>query len=151
MADHMPWSIFFPPPPTPGWIRDEDVITLVQEPGACEPDQIQFVLSSSNPEVRWWKQLRIVANGEHLVLGSSEFQDDLRGGAVIQLPIADLSGKSLQLCKAKMFGVHTCMYDLPFDEAPPGLLVPGGRLAFDWFCDSGRGAGGCPEGGPRLP
>ena len=151
MADRMPWSIFFPPPPQPGWIRDEDVITMVQEPGSAEPGAIEFVLGSHNPRVTWWKQLRIVGDGERLVLGSSEIQDEVRRGAVIELPIAELSGKSMQLCKAKMFGVHTCMYDFAFDEAPPGLLVSGGRLSFDWFCDDGRGNGGCPEGGPRLP
>lgn len=151
MADPMPWSIFFPFPPTPVWIRDEDVISLVQESGATEPGAIQFVVGSSNPEVTAWKQLRIVGDGERLVLGSSEFQDEVRTGAIIQLRISDLAGRSMQLCKAKTFGVHTCMYDLPFDAAPPGLLLPGGRLSFDWFCDDGRGSRGCPQGGPRVP
>ena len=151
MADRMPWSIFFPPPPEPVWIRDEDVITLTQEPGACEPGTVQFKLRFDNAQLTWWKELRIVGDGERLVLGSSEVQDEAREGAIIQLPIADLSGKSLQLCKAKMFGAHTCMYDLPFDEAPPGLLVSGGRLIFHWFCDDGRGNRGCPEGGRRVP
>jgi hypothetical protein len=137
MADPMPWSIFFPPPPTLQWIRNEDIITMQQEPGACEPDEIQFVLGSSNPQLTWWKQLRIVGDGERLVLGSSEFQDEVRRGAIIQLPIAQLSGKSMQLCKAKMFGVHTCMYDLAFNTAPRGLLVSGVRLSFDWFRDNG--------------
>ena len=102
---------FFPFPPTPVWIRDDYVISLVQESGATEPGAIQFVVGSSNPEVTAWKQLRIVGDGERLVLGSSEFQDEVRTGAIIQLRIFDLAGRSMQLCKAKTFGVHTCMYD----------------------------------------
>ena len=145
MATPVPWSIVFPPPNPLRWIGTppEDIITLTQQRGATDPGSIQFVLGSSNPRITWWKQLRIVGDGERLVLGSSEFQDELRRGAIIELALPQLSGRAMQLCKAKTFGVHTCMYELSFDAAPPGLLIPGALLSFDWFCDDGPGNRGC--------
>jgi hypothetical protein len=42
----------------------------------------------------------------------------------------------LEIWKAKLFGIHTGMYDLPLD---PLARWGGSRFTFHWFKDNGQG------------
>lgn len=85
--------------------------------------------------MRWWKGLRLLA-GDGAQLGVSETQDDNHAGAIMVFPANELADKKLELWKAKLFGIHTGMYDLPL--APLGRWG-GTRFIFHWFKDNGDG------------
>jgi hypothetical protein len=115
----------------------EDIITLSVMLSVGDPNSIEIGLTSqeTDDQVRWWKGLRVLsASGNQL--GVSETQDNDHAGGIMLFPIASLSGMKLEIWKAKLFGIHTGMYDLPLD---PLVNWGGSRFIFHWFKDNGTG------------
>ena len=133
MCDKMEWNILWnPADPTLRWIRREDVIGCTVRNSNIGPDEIEFQLISSESRVRWWKGIRVVTRGE-IQLGVSEFQDDVREGAILRFNVGQILPHRLQFWKAKFLGIHTCMYELDLSSMPGGF--GGNRVIFDWFRD----------------
>ncbi len=61
-------------------------------------------------------------------------QDDDHAWKWTRVNVDDLRGGKFVFRKAKMFGAHTGMYELPLSERRVGALA-GKRLAFAWTRD----------------
>jgi hypothetical protein len=96
-------------------------IEAIPDPNLLE---VQF---NSAPNITWWKSLQI-RNAADEILLSLETQDQDHGPIFGSLNASTLEGARISFHKAKMFGVHTGMYQLP-----PDLTTRGGtRIAFFW-------------------
>jgi hypothetical protein len=114
----------------------EDFVELTVSRGACAPENVEIGLTSQadGDPVRWWKGLRVLSR-EGNQLGVSETQDNNHSGGIMLFPASSLPGMKLELWKAKLFGIHTGMYDLPLD---PLERWGGTRFIFNWVRDNGN-------------
>lgn len=88
-------------------------------------DQVEFVFGNG-PEVDWWKELKILDAGGH-VLGLLSAEGRARQPSRIQFSLGELSGACLVLSKAMVFGVHTEVYEIQ------DLPIEGGvSYGFEW-------------------
>jgi hypothetical protein len=111
-------------------ISGEDTISLTLA-AASRPDEVDFILETA-ASITWWKevQLRTLA-GTALI--QVQTQDANHGPQQFTMPSAALVGMRLMLSKAKIFGIHTDMYQLD------NLSVWAGRsLRFKWDSDQDR-------------
>lgn len=115
--------------PSPNEIeKDGDRIIWTQEPG-LPPDQIELVFSTA-PNITWWKEIQVISpQGRRIA--SLAAQDDDHGPKSTVLRVAEVRGAKLTFHKAKIFGIHTGMYELPPDLDSKA----GHRLTFTWLTD----------------
>lgn len=148
MCRPMRWDRLWPGSGPLLWINCEDVITCRTEQTGLGPHEVEFQLQFDEPALTWWKGIRVVTHGDFFnperQWGTSEVQDDVRSGAVLRFSVEDIRPHRLQVWKAKLFGVHTCMYELDLGEMPETFR--GHRVVFGWFRDDGPrdGDGPCP-------
>ncbi len=93
----------------------------------------EFQLKSA-PAVRWWKSVKVVnryARGQ--IQGECQTQDDDSESGIVRLEGSNRLNL-LIFAKAKMFGVHTDMYEIPLGELNGGVL-DGIRFNFLWQKD----------------
>jgi hypothetical protein len=92
---------------------------------------IEFTLQSATG-VTWWKAIELIApNGD--VAQSRSTQDGNHGPtAVMSIPANARGSFRLRLSKAKIFGIHTGMYELDLGNEA------GRRLDFQWMRDEDR-------------
>lgn len=110
-------------------LSTQDTISLTISPDT--PGVVTIVLEKI-PGMTWWKGIEVyAANGT--LLARAQMQDGNNGPSQIIIPIASLNGAKLVLAKAKMWGIHTGMYELS------GLSAHNGqRLHFLWQRDEDR-------------
>src|SRR5688500_18392876 len=90
-------------------LNDGDVISVKFED--IDPNTSEFFLELL-PHKTWWKglQLRDNTNGE---MGFLRVENSKKTDGPITVPSSDIDvGNTVVLWKAKMFGVHTPMYEL---------------------------------------
>ncbi len=92
---------------------------------------VELVLESA-PDVTWWKALE-VSSHTGVLLGRAETVDADHGPNAKAIGASDLPAARLILAKAKIFGVHTGMYELRNLDAHAGQ-----RLHFIWQRDDHR-------------
>ena len=104
----------------------EDVVSLEISP--ADPTLLEVSLESVDP-VTWWKAVELHGPDGSLI-DHVETQDANRGPNSMSFPATALRGASLVLAKAKIFGIHTGMYQLRNIDAQLG-----NRLRFIWQSD----------------
>ncbi|MGH2959038.1 MAG: hypothetical protein ACRDKE_05495, partial [Solirubrobacterales bacterium] len=109
----------------------EDRITTTISP-ATDPTTVEVVLVAG-PKVTWWKSIE-VKTLIPLPFGVAETDGPKRGPITIKIPNALAADLRVKFSKAKMFGVHTGMYEL----RTLGALT-GKRVTFEWVDDVHRG------------
>ncbi|MEV6965115.1 DUF4157 domain-containing protein [Hamadaea sp. NPDC051192] len=114
----------------PGVSR-EDSVTVVQG-SASSPAAIEFTLASA-PGVTSWKGLRLVSPDGAVVDSTSTGDADHGPTAVLSLPSNQAGTVRLRLFKAKLFGIHTGMYELELTGQA------GNRLDLEWTRDKHSG------------
>ena len=91
-------------------LADGDRIKAVREPGDA-PDEYVFTLELG-PGITWWKAL-IAVNEDGAQTQVVELQDENNSSEDVVLTQEDIdNGATLELWKAKAFGVHTHVYTL---------------------------------------
>jgi hypothetical protein len=141
VAEPRSWDDFDVYYPTDGQIRhfdrghpsDEDGIDQEREPNALSSGFLELGLRTS-PQITWWKSIRAYTR-EGNDIGQIAMQDQDHGPRWMRIRTNALPGGRLELEKAKMFGVHTAMYRLLFDELPSDIRN-GARITFGWHRDS---------------
>ncbi len=123
MAEPIQWSNF------PN-LSVEDTVSLEITADGGGP-QVELELETS-PSVTWWKALEVRSVSDEL-LARVEMQDSDHGPRSVTLDGALLRGARLVLAKAKIFGIHTGMYELRDLDAHLGQ-----RLHFLWQRDDDR-------------
>jgi len=114
----------------PGVSREDDV-TIVRG-NASNPAAIEFTLATA-PDVTSWKGLRLVS-ADGSVVDSANTSDSSHGPtAVMSLPSNQAGTVRLRLFKAKLFGIHTGMYELELTGEA------GKRLDLEWTRDKHSG------------
>lgn len=114
----------------PGVSREDD-ITVVQG-AASNPAAIEFTLASA-PAVTSWKGLRLVSPDGSAVQQVETSDSNHGPTALVTLPANQAGTVRLRLLKAKLFGIHTGMYEL----ALTGEV--GKRLDLEWTRDKHSG------------
>jgi hypothetical protein len=139
----------------------EDYLFVRVDLGAVDPNYIQIVLQTP-PWITWWKGIEVEeAVPTNVVVGCSfgscpnprEFrliaalwtQDYYHGPYAVNVPVSRLRGDNgagpgrLRFGKAKLFGVHTGMYDVSTTIGTQygwcQNFVPGARYTFNWMDD----------------
>lgn len=84
-------------------LGDGDVVKMSIAPGLIPSDRIGFSLRLDG--VTWWKGLQ---SGDIVLCQAQDSQNFIS----TQLSVNDFKANGLQLWKAKLFGVHTHMYDV---------------------------------------
>ena|SRR3712207_1040619 len=79
--------------------------------GAAEPGSAKWRCRTN---IDWWKSVQ-VRNASDKVLLMLETQDEDRGPKCGSLDVRNLAGARIRFHQAKVFGVHTGMYQLPPD------------------------------------
>ena len=108
----------------------EDTVSLAISPGS-DPSGVELVLES-DPSVTWWKAIELHAPDDRIIR-QVETQDANHGPNTVIASAADLRGARLVLAKAKVFGIHTGMYELRDLDRQAG-----NRLDFLWQRDDDR-------------
>ena len=111
----------------------EDTISLTAgAPGtAGDPANVDFILETE-PAVTWWKAIELRSRSGAMI-GQRETQDSNHGPHTLSVAAAGLVGARLTLAKAKLFGIHTGMYELQNLSA-----LRGRRIHFLWQRDDDR-------------
>ncbi len=112
-----------------GLLPDYDLINVTIEVNAVAANVVEFRLETT-PHIDWWKAIR-VPDG----LGSSWelwTKDDKHSDSVALWAHQVRNGQVLEFKKAKLFGVHTGVYDLGGLERLEG----GTRVTFRWVQDA---------------
>lgn len=120
MAERIVWGSF-------PLLRDFDRFTIDESGGM--PNQVKFILKTG-AIVTWWKALKILRRDGSLV--NEVTLQDSNHGPTMELIInqADYSNMKLVFAKAKIFGIHTDMYELfEFEE------MNGRTLTLTWETD----------------
>jgi hypothetical protein len=102
LADPIQWSSF------PD-LSVEDTVSLEITGNGGGP-QVEFQLETA-PSVTWWKALEVRSASDQL-LARVEMQDNDHGPRSVAVDGTLLRGARLVLAKAKLFGIHTGMYEL---------------------------------------
>jgi hypothetical protein len=103
MADRIGWSNF----PT---LRDFDNFAVIETTGT--PGEINITLQT-NPRVTWWKSIKFVEiSSGRILLPEAQMQDSDHGPRSIRIATSDYSRHKFVIAKAKIFGIHTDMYEL---------------------------------------
>jgi hypothetical protein len=105
----------------------EDTVDLNQS-AAADPANVEFVLETI-PSVTWWKAIELRSRGGAMI-EQRETQAGNHGPHEFSVPASSLVGARLTLAKAKLFGIHTGMYELQNLSA-----LRGRRLHFLWQRD----------------
>ncbi len=108
----------------------EDLIGL-QIGTAAAPGTLDFVLDSG-PAVTWWKGLELHDAADR-VIKRIETQDSNQGPRTMTATADQLRGAHLLIMKAKLFGIHTGMYELHNLDSQVGK-----ELHFSWLDDQDR-------------
>jgi hypothetical protein len=108
----------------------EDTVISDSLPGGSGAD-LELELETA-PEVTWWKALEVQTPGGAPLMWV-ETQDADHGPNLIVVPASLLPFTKLVLAKAKVFGIHTGMYELYNLDAHSGR-----RLRFLWQRDQHR-------------
>lgn len=87
----------------------EDTISLTLG-RAANPGEVEFILETAS-NVTWWKALELRSRAGQMV-SQVETQDANHGPRRFTVPADALVGARLTLAKAKLFGIHTGMYEL---------------------------------------
>jgi hypothetical protein len=109
-------------------LNDGDVVSVTYSP-AADPNTIEIDLALAAHKT-WWKEVQMVDN-----TGAEVFRLEVHDGSKQAGPAAAQAvdvevGGSINLWKAKAFGVHTPMYTLADLE-----YVRGKRVSFRWSAD----------------
>jgi hypothetical protein len=139
MADPISWDYFRSG--TLRWLT-EDAIALdpsdpMRAPIPEGPGSVAFQLEM-NPRLTWWKGLTIFSP-QGITLGVSETRDEVKQGAHLVFARDRLRNATIELMKAKTFGIHTGMYRLNVNDMPAewwGYLV-----RFNWWAANGEWEG----------
>ena len=111
-------------------INREDRIRLIETP-IQDPRQLIISFEAQAP-VRWWKQLLVLdGNCREIPNGRLETEEGRAGPVTVTLTQAQANRGSLLISKAKIFGIHTGMYNTPKDLQ----TKLGKRLRFIWEKD----------------
>jgi hypothetical protein len=104
-------------------LPDGDVIQATATPALIDPSKVGIALKLSG--VTWWKGIQ----SGPIVLCQCQ---DSQNYASTELALTDFQVKGLQLWKAKLFGVHTEMYNV----SDAGTAIEGGHsYLFTWMHD----------------
>lgn len=107
-------------------LSPEDTVSLELIPGT--PNMVTFVLEKAS-SITWWKAIEVYSSSGQL-LRRAELQDANNGPSEFTISTTDLVNAKLILAKAKIFGIHTPMYELQ------GLTAHAGqRMRFIWLRD----------------
>jgi hypothetical protein len=104
-------------------LPDGDVIKGAETPAGLDPDRVGIALKLNG--VTWWKGIQA---GPIVLCQCQDSQNYISTTTAL----SDLQGNGLQFWKAKLFGVHTQMYNL----VDVGSTLQGGRsYVFEWQSD----------------
>ena len=92
----------------------------------ADPNRLEIEFSTA-PNITWWKSVQ-VRNANDEILLILETQDHAHGPISDSLDVRNLAEARISFHKAKMFGVHTGMYQLPADLT----ARVGTRIVFGW-------------------
>jgi hypothetical protein len=123
----MAWTIGWPDVTKSKRLQDNDVVTATIAGGT--PGQASIALQLA-PHLAWWKSI-VVRDNSGKVMNEIWVQDTKKVAAPMKFDSDDIDvGATIELWKAKQFGVHTLMYVLP-DLTP----VEGKTVTFRWSAD----------------
>lgn len=120
MADRISWRDF-------PRLRDNDVFQVTATPGT--PGRITFMLRTA-PEVTWWKAVKLLRVSDNSIIREVTTQDSNHGPVSFEATESEIAGAKLVLAKAKLFGIHTDMYEI--FELRDRL---GQQIEFNWIVD----------------
>ena len=89
-------------------VSPEDTISLTLSPDTA--GSVNIVLEKT-PSITWWKALEVYS-AQNQLCGRVEMQDATNGPSSMRIQTTDLAGARLVIAKAKLFGVHTPMYEI---------------------------------------
>lgn len=126
---------------------DEVYLPLDSDPRLWDGDEIEFshegelginmdeveLAFQNGPAIRWWKEVQAYDANDRRV-ASLGAQDDDHALKFTRINVNDLRGGKFIFEKAKMFGVHTGMYQLFLSEDDINFMA-GKRLTFMWVRD----------------
>jgi len=121
MAERINWTDF------PN-LRDFDHFAVAMDlPGT--PGQINITLNTA-ASITWWKSIKFsnIRTGQRLTEG--ETQDANHGPVSIRITSADYASHKFTICKAKIFGIHTEMYEILELSAKDGK-----NISLTWLTD----------------
>lgn len=123
----MAWHLGWPDVTGIRRLQDNDVVRASFFP--CTPAQTRLVLELA-PHLSWWKGL-VVRDNSGKFVGEIWCQDRVRRSRELRIEFQDIEvGGTIELWKAKAFGIHTHMYTLP-DMRPTGSRL----TVFRWSAD----------------
>ena len=123
----MAWTIGWPDVQKSKRLQDNDVVTAKVSPGTS--GKATFGLEMA-PHLAWWKSV-VVRDNSGKVMTEIWVQDAKKTAAQVSLDSDDIDvGATIELWKAKQFGVHTQMYILPDLTPAQGKVV-----TFRWSAD----------------
>ncbi|MXV50439.1 hypothetical protein GS399_05590 [Pedobacter sp. HMF7647] len=120
MADRINWSAF------PN-LRDFDRFNVVETTGT--PGEITITMNTASA-VTLWKSIKFINIHTGRILTEQQTQDANHGPVRIRISSADYPAHKFTIAKAKIFGIHTDMYDI-FE-----LVEKDGRsITLTWLTD----------------
>ena len=75
------------------------------------PNHLNVTLSTP-PNITWWKAIKLVDRNTGRVLNEVSTQDNMHGPVTLSIPGTEFGTAKLVLAKAKIFGIHTEMYEI---------------------------------------
>jgi hypothetical protein len=102
MADRISWADF-------PRLRDYDVFDVVESNGT--PGQLNISLSTVST-VTWWKSVKLVDRTTNRIVHEAQLQDANHGPTPFTVNDTEAATSKLVIAKAKIFGVHTDMYEI---------------------------------------
>lgn len=129
MSSPLAWNAFWPSSRTPTWDNDIIVFQTEADPSLGSDTEIELVSALA---VSWWKGIQLLdaAGGR---IGAEVNTFNAQHDMSVRFTAAQVaSAVTLELGKAKAFGVHTWMYAL---TGLSNRLLPATRLVFTWLQD----------------
>lgn len=120
---------FFGCPAPPAVLTGDgtDIVKVEVIPDSVPIDQVGLTLKVTNANPTWWKAVNLG--------GFETWTQDARQSSSITIPVTALpNSPTLEIKKAKIFGVHTGVETITLPNAP--FTYGGCTLSFDWAKDS---------------
>lgn len=112
-----------------GDLSREDTINLTRAVGP-DPTGVSIRLETA-PNITWWKAIELIRS-DHSVARFAETQDANHGPVSLAAAASEITSLRLRLSKAKLFGIHTGMYELDLASHV------GRELHLNWVRDDDR-------------
>lgn len=120
MAERITWGSF-------PELRDFDKFTVVETTGT--PGKVTLILNTA-PTVTWWKALKLMQRNGGGIIREVITEESNHGPGTLVIDSSEYSSSRIVFAKAKIFGIHTDMYEL-FEIAEKDGLT----LNFTWIAD----------------